>query len=531
MADPDCIRILLVEDNPGDTRLLHELLKEAPGLPSEVMHVERLAAAACVLSEHNIDLVLLDLSLPDASGLAALKRVHSLTPSTPIVVLTGLDDEELALRAVKEGAQDFLVKGRVDGPILSRSIRYAIERNRAEEMESQLLQAQAAQKEAEVGERRFHGLADAIPQIVWEFNANGQFDYISTRWFEYTGLAPADNLLLSFAAAMHPEDAGQALELWAESTQTGKAWQSEYRLRRADGSYRWHLGRAVPARGKDGTLRKWYGTATDIDDQKRNEHERQRLYQQAQQAVKSRDELLATVSHDLRNPLSTIAMGATLILSAPTDDAQSKLIHSHAEKIDRAAKRMEHLIRDLLDIASIESGHLSIHPRTTRLCELYAETLDAMQPAAHERKLQLSSDFPDEDTVVHCDRERVLQVLMNIVGNAIKFTGAGGAIGLRCEVRPHDVCLSVADTGPGINEHDLPRVFDRFWQAKETARAGVGLGLAICKGIINQHQGTIWVESVDGKGTTFYFTLPRAPAGSPADHVLASSPRPRSSLD
>ena len=510
------IRILLIEDNPGDVRLLREFLKEEPQLNSTLTHVSRLSAAVPELSPDKVDLVLLDLSLPDASGLDGLRRVHSLSPSTPIVVLTGLDDEETALRAVKEGAQDFLVKGRVDGPSLARSIRYAIERQRAEEMERQLIQANAARAEAEVGESRFRGLAEAIPQIVWQFDADGQFDYISSRWFEYTGHDPAADVMHSFASAMHSEDAPAALALWEQSLKTGVTWQSEYRLRRADGSYRWHLGRSVAARTRDGKISKWYGTATDIDDHKKSEHERLRLYQEAQKAIKSRDDLLATVSHDLRSPLGTIAMAASIMLAGAPATEEDIRVQRHAEKIDRAAKRMEHLIRDLLDITSIESGHLSINPQPTPLSSLLSETIDALGPAAQAKGSRLSGDLTDAGVWVHCDRDRILQVLSNIVGNAIKFTPAGGSIALRWERRTTDVCLTVTNTGSGIAEQDLPRVFDRFWQAKETARAGVGLGLAICKGIVERHEGKIWVESEVGKRTTFSFTLPLAQPGAPA---------------
>lgn len=509
MSDTRHVRILLVEDNPGDVRLLRELLREAPQLSGQLTHVERLAAAAPLLRPEQVDVVLLDLSLPDASGLHGLRQLQATAPAIPIVVLTGLEDEEQALHAVHEGAQDFLVKGRVDGPGLARSIQYAIARNRAEEMERQLVFAHAARAAAEEGESRFRGLAEAIPQIVWECSSSGRFEFMSPRWYEYTGQTPSGSAEAQWNDAVHADDLGPLLRCWEEAVQTGTTWQSEYRLRRADGAYRWHLGRAVPAPGKDGVI-KWYGTATDIDDQKSSEQERLRLYQEAQRALKSRDDLLATVSHDLRNPLSTITMVATLMLSTAASDEPGRRLHRHAEKLDRAAKRMEHLIRDLLDLAALESGHLSINPKPTQLTSLISETIEALLPAAQAKAIKLASDQNDGGTWVTCDRERVLQVLTNIVGNAIKFTPEGGSIELRCARRAGEVCLSVADTGPGIAEQDLPKVFDRFWQGNSATRAGTGLGLAIAKGIVERHAGSLWVESELGKGTTFSFTLPLA---------------------
>ena len=229
-------------------------------------------------------------------------------------------------------------------------------------------------------------------------------------------------------------------------------------------------------------------------------------FQLLRQAVRSRDDLLATVSHDLRNPLSSIRLSAHLLGDAPTSPAAQR----QAAIIDRAAVRMERLIGDLLDIASIEAGHLSIEVKAFRALELVSEAVEAIEPLAAAKAQHVHLDVTASAAIVACDRSRILQVLGNILGNAVKFTPADGAITARAELVDRTVSFSVSDSGPGIAPEQLPHVFDRFWQAKETARAGTGLGLAICKGIIDSHGGRIWVESAIGAGTTFYFTLPLA---------------------
>lgn len=502
------VRILLVEDNPGDARLWRELLLEQKDLSFKFHHVERLHDALEALRTEVPDVVLLDLSLPDAVGVESVIRMHRAAPSVPLVVLTGLNDQETALNALKNGAQDYLVKDRVDGRALWHSIRYAIERNKVDEMERQLLGAETARAHAEVGERRFRSLAEAIPQIVWEIDADNKFEYLSSRWFDYTGQTMSNYSALNTTDWIHPEDVERCMTAWTEAQREHKPWQVEYRLRRADGEYRWHLGRSVPLVDGKGIVIKWYGTATDIDDQRRAAEERQRLYEQAQRAVKSRDDLLATVSHDLRNPLENILMSAALLKEIPGEVVDPKLTKKVAI-IERAARRMEHLIRDLLDIASIESGHLAVKPEAFTVAGLLSDAVEALTLTAQEKSVRIETRLEPVAAKVSCDRNRMVQVFTNLVGNAIRFTPAGSAIIIAAG--PHgdqEALFSVADAGPGIQADQLPHVFDRFWRADETSRAGLGLGLAICRGIIESHRGRIWVESQRGVGTTFFFTLP-----------------------
>jgi PAS domain S-box-containing protein len=235
--------------------------------------------------------------------------------------------------------------------------------------------------------------------------------------------------------------------------------------------------------------------------------ENARLFHAAEQATRARDEMLGVVAHDLRNPLSTITMAAQLMLDiAPAERATER---KQLEIMRRAGERMKRLIGDLLDAKRIESGGLTVDPRPEEVATVVNDAVEMLRPLASSSSLQLEAAVPDGLPRVMADPARVQQVLSNLVGNAIKFTPAGGSITVRAEM-PADgeVCLAVTDTGTGIPNEELPHIFGRFWQGKRTDRRGVGLGLAIAKAIVEAHQGRIWVESQVGVGTSFYFTVP-----------------------
>jgi signal transduction histidine kinase len=182
--------------------------------------------------------------------------------------------------------------------------------------------------------------------------------------------------------------------------------------------------------------------------------------------------------------------------------------------IQRAANRANRLISDLLDVARIQAGGLAVEPASVEVRSLMQEAVDSATPLATANQLTLQRVAEDDVTTVFSDRDRVLQVFANLIGNAIKFTPKGGEITLRAELAGGDVRFAVCDTGPGIPPEHLPHVFDRYWQAKSTAKLGTGLGLSIAKGIVEAHGGKIFVESEPGRGASFIFTLPVAPRGA-----------------
>ena len=234
-----------------------------------------------------------------------------------------------------------------------------------------------------------------------------------------------------------------------------------------------------------------------------------RLYQQARQASRARDDTLAAISHDLRNGLNTVLTAVGLLLRSLPPDDEKRRDRRHVEAIRRSAERMNRVIGDLLDVASIESGRLFVEPRREPVRSMIAEAVTACRTHAGDKTLHIEQHVA-EDLDAICDRERVLQVLGNLIGNAIKFTANGGSVDVIAERFDDEVLFSVRDTGVGVSAKQLPHVFDRFWQATPKARLGSGLGLTIAKGVVEALGGRIWAESRPGDGTTFFFTLPLA---------------------
>ena len=241
-----------------------------------------------------------------------------------------------------------------------------------------------------------------------------------------------------------------------------------------------------------------------------------RLLRQAQRAAEARDGMLAVVSHDLRNPLNVIATSASLILEIPLSEERKR---SQLEVIRRTTDRMNRLIQDLLDVTGIEAGKLSIKPEALDVDHTIHEACEMMAPLVAEGRLELACRLPQPGQTVRADRERLLQVFSNLMGNAIRFTPEGGTVTVGAEHGDGVVVFFVEDTGPGIPSDDLPQLFDRFWKGKSSP--GTGLGLPIAKGIIEVHGGTIEVESEPGRGTRVRFSIPiggPTPATRPPSH-------------
>jgi PAS domain S-box-containing protein len=530
--------ILLVDDYEPNLFALEVVL--AP-LGHRLVRATSGAIALKRLVDEDFALILLDVMMPDLDGLqtASLIRKREQARDTPIIFLTAVSRTHTdLLQGYALGAFDYLVKP-YDPDILRAKVEVFVELHRTrnevkwqagllragererDELRLAVREARLARGEAESpevarsidealaraerSERRFQLLVEAMPQMMWSMNLDGQVPYLNSRWYEYTGQDPARPLIDQWIAAVHPDDRDRCCATWAASQANSCPWEMEYRLRRYDGAFRWHIARAIPQRDSDGAIVQWYGTATDIHEQRT--------------AVRSRDDLLATVSHDLRDPLATIMLASSLLQGMPSHPT----VERAADSIQRAATRMEQLLRDLLDIATIESGHLSIDPAPCRVDELIEAAVSMIAERAATKRLAIATDLEAQPavgaTVVHCDKSRVLQVFSNLLGNASKFTPAGGTISIAARQEAGFVTFAVTDTGPGIQPDQLGYVFDRFWKSRDQAKGGTGLGLAICQGIVKQHGGAIWVESTPGVGTTFSFTLPVTGEAAPADAV------------
>ncbi|MBI5544201.1 MAG: PAS domain-containing sensor histidine kinase [Deltaproteobacteria bacterium] len=305
----------------------------------------------------------------------------------------------------------------------------------------------------------------------------------------------------SWLSGIHPDDLPRVRQTLDDHV-AGRipAYEAELRVRTRSGSWIWIMDRGrVFERDAQGRAIRMVGTELDITVRRQTEEALRR-------AIRARDEVLGIVAHDLRSPLSVITMQASLLRRCDTGPQRP------ADVIERSARRMNRLIEDLLDVTRIEAGHLAIRKRRLRPEQLVAEAMEANQALAAsagiELRLQRTSDCPD----VLADGDRLLQVFANLIGNALKFTPAGGSVTSGVASRGDQALFWVADTGSGVSEADLPHLFDRYWQADPRERRGSGLGLPIAKGIVEAHDGRIWVESAVGRGCTVFFTIPSAAA-------------------
>lgn len=235
--------------------------------------------------------------------------------------------------------------------------------------------------------------------------------------------------------------------------------------------------------------------------------EAQLVLRAAQRASRARDELIGMVSHDLRNPLNTIAMGLTLLERAPEVAPHGQVL----ARLRRGTTRLNRLIGDLLDVTRIEAGTLTVDPAPLSPAVVVEEVVDLLAAQAAEKNLRVEVSVPPHAPMLLADRDRLVQVLMNLLGNAIKFTPPKGVVAVSAARHGDVLRFEVRDTGPGIAQKDVPHVFDRFWQARSTASQGTGLGLFIAKGIVQAHGGTMHVESDEGLGTCVAFSLSVAP--------------------
>jgi PAS domain S-box-containing protein len=358
-------------------------------------------------------------------------------------------------------------------------------------------------------------IADTIPQIVWTTDAQGNTDYVNQRWLDYTGMTVDRASGQGWQNLLYPEDLPAVQAFWSEACETASVYEMEYRLRRADGMYRWHLTKGLPLRNDQGQVIKWFGTCTDIHNQKQAEVDRAQLLvetqsarEEAEAANRSKDEFVAVVAHELRSPLNAISGWAKLLKTRKFDEAT---LAKGLDTIWRNTQTQVQLIEDLLDVSRMVKGTLQINFAPVNLVNVLEAVLDNICLMAEAKGIQLQTHFTVTPQVSG-DFNRLQQIVVNLLTNAIKFTGAGGQVEIGLEQIEAQVVLRVRDTGKGIAPEFLPYIFERFQQGQRNtgSKDGLGLGLAIVKNLVELHGGTITVESsgID-QGSTFTVRLPR----------------------
>jgi PAS domain S-box-containing protein len=367
---------------------------------------------------------------------------------------------------------------------------------------------------------QFRTLANAVPQLVWMADANGSIHWYNQRWYEFTGTTLGEMQGWGWTKVHHPDHLERVVGHLRRCFESGEPWEDTFPLRGANGEYRWFLSRAVPMHHDDGSVIGWFGTNTDITEQLGAEEaireseqrlrgalETERIARAAaERATKARDETLAIVAHDLRNPVHAIMAAAAMLGLEATDENSRR----HLAIVERSAAEMERLISDLLDVARIEAGTFALQRSTLDPSTLIEETVEEFRSQARAKDVEVTCEVAEDVKSIDGDPDRLVRVISNLLSNALKFSPKGRRISVRAANDERAVRFSVKDSGVGISENDLPNVFDRFWQADRASRAGAGLGLSICRGIVQAHGGRIWVASQLNRGTTFYFTVPLA---------------------
>ena len=348
-------------------------------------------------------------------------------------------------------------------------------------------------------EERFESYADALPLLVWAAGPEGQVNFSNRRCVEYSGVESREKFGQGWTEFVHPDDLPGMGAKWFASIQTGQPFEAEYRLKDAAGRYRWFLGRALPVRDAQGTIARWIGSATDIEEQK--------------QALQIRDDTLAIVSHDLRGPLAAIGLQSALIQRYAQNSKMSgddKILQG-AASIQRQVERMSLMISNLLDAGKIQAGLLVMDLQPLTVLHLIREALEMVEAQLSEKNIEIKfKNLSDASAQVNADEGRLCQVLINLLGNAIKFSPKSGRITIETRLSSEGVRISIIDQGPGISPELIAKLFDRYWQGEEkNSHSGAGLGLFIAKGITEAHRGTIQVQSELGHGSTFSVTIPR----------------------
>ncbi|HEX8494060.1 MAG TPA: PAS domain S-box protein [Pyrinomonadaceae bacterium] len=375
----------------------------------------------------------------------------------------------------------------------------------------QFINRKQAEGELQASEERYRSLADAMPQMVWTARPDGFVDYYNRRWFEYTGMTLEQTAGWGWQPALHPDDVEIALRRWATAIKTGEDYQIEYRFKRAaDGQYRWHLGRGVPMRDHEGRIIRWFGTITDIDDQKRAE-------EAAQETNRAKDNFLATLSHELRTPLTPIIGWVHMIRTGmiPVNEFEHGL-----GIVNKNSHALMRLINDLLDMSAIMSGKMRIESVPVSLNAALREAIEAVLPDAQKRRIRIkATDCEQDDVMVNGDRTRLVQTFSNLLNNAVKFSSNDSAVSIKCEMDGGYQRIVVEDEGQGIHPDFLPHVFERFRQADESKtreHGGLGIGLALVKSFVEAHGGRVTAESAGvSQGSRFSIYLPRLESPAP----------------
>lgn len=348
-------------------------------------------------------------------------------------------------------------------------------------------------KDLVLSQEHFKFLADNIPVIVWTARPDGGLDYYNQRWYDYSGLNFEQTKDWGWQPVIHPDDLDSTINTWIKSFETGELYEMQFRLKCAEsGQYRWHLGHAVPYRNESGKIIKWFGTNTDIEDQKKE--------------MEKRDEFIGVASHELKTPL-TSAKGYIQLIDNYQKETLPVLVKTFVKKANDSLDKLQTLVNDLLDVSKIQAGKLEFSMVRFNLADLI---VTCVENATHIYHSTVIVNCYTGDFIVSGNFERLEQVLMNLINNAIKYSNNNHPIDINAVQNGGFVNVSVTDHGIGLTEVQMERIFERFYRVedKKFLTSGLGLGLYISSEIVKAHHGSMSVESKLNEGSSFCFSLP-----------------------
>jgi PAS domain S-box-containing protein len=484
-------KILMVEDDKLDQKAFNRLVKEEQ-LPYDCTIVGSVSDAKTMLSAQQFDIIISDYNLSDGNAFDIL----GVAKDTPVVFVTGAGCEEIAVKAWRAGAYDYLTKD-IDRNYLKAipiTIENAIKQKKVEEEICRLSQG-----------------IEQSPSTVVIADIKGDIEYVNPRFTQLTGYTLEEikgkNLRIL-------ESSEQPLELHKELWETitsGKEWRGEFHSKKKNNGLYWESVSISAITNSEGVITGFLKVAEDITERKEAE-------EKLKEAIELKSQFISTVSHELRTPLASMKEGIAIVLdgvSGGINDDQRNFLNIAQRNVNRLAL----LINDVLDVQKLEAGKMTTNIQENNINEVVEEVQKTMLPSAKKKGIDIFLELDNNLPKARFDRDKIVQVLTNLVSNAIKFTEQG-RVTVGVQQRDEELVIRVSDTGMGMPKDELPKIFERFYRVQRpgTQIQGTGLGLAIVKKIVMMHGGRIEVESEAGKGSTFTVFLPLD--GKPPPEVL-----------
>lgn len=441
---------------------------------------------------------------------ANLKRLFGFSPEDPVqftedkLARVHPDDVEALRAAIQRRRQraDFEMDYRVILP--DGSVRWLHDRGKMEHDAAgrptylvgactDITQRKQSELAAHEAAEHLRFLAEMVPQKVFTATPTGEVDYFNPQWMSYTGLSFEQIRDWGWTQFIHPEDVAENVRVWRQSVATGEPFQFEHRFRRADGTYRWHLSRALPMKDEQGQVVKWFGANTDIDDQKR--------------AVQQKDEFVSVAAHELRSPVTTLK-GQIQLLRRRLRKRGETAVAAELTKLDIQLDRLTQRIGELLDMSRLQEGQLPLQFDSIDVDALLAEVVETVQATSPTHQIAIERATRQR---IWGDRERIGQVITNLLTNAIKYSPEANRVVVHATANEREIALGVQDFGIGVALDEQRKIFERFYRVTDSALGtvtGWGLGLYISAEIVRRHGGRMNVESTPGAGATFWIHLP-----------------------